>query len=138
MKNKCEVTDPGTFYYVDAEVEWLGINIEHCSLEACDILWVKTCYPRRQGDRIRPAPSDLKKENSIRLPFSWAYQRLLPHGPDDSRTIGGSGDTVWFGLDIHDINRQVQNDLGAVRYLLIPCNAMEEKKVPGFGRGCIP
>ena len=140
VRTKCEIGDPKrTFHYWDkSDNELLGIDIQGCELEACDSLWVRAYCPRRGGDLTPPPPDDFTEENSLRLPFTWALERLSICKPDACRTSSGNLDTVWFGLDVHDIGQHAKRDLGKIEFLLIPCDALEEAKVPGFESGCTP
>ena len=139
MANECKITDPGAFYHCDEEgKEWLGIDIRDCQLGIHDTVWIKSQRPRRGGDYIRQPPSNLTRGNSLRLPITWTQQRLLSPPPDDPEMLSSDPHTVWFGLDVRGIGQDTQKDLGAIRFLLIPCDALEAKRVPGFEGGCIP
>lgn len=139
MANEYKITDPGAFYYCDEQRnEWLGIDIKECELETCDILWMKSCHPRRGGDCIRQAPLNLSADNSLRLPQTWTRQRLLLPPPDDPEMSSSGSDTVWLGLDVRDIRHEANKDLHMIQFLLIPCGALEAEKIPGFEGGCFP
>ena len=142
MTTNCEIAEPKrTFHYWDKsdnDNELLGIDIRGCELETCDTLWVRAYCPRRGGDLIPPPPDDFTEESSLRLSLTWAWERFLLHKPDAPRTSSGDLDTVWFGLDVHDIGQCAKKDLSKIQFLLIPCDALEAAKVPGFESGCIP
>ena len=134
-----KIEDPERiFHHWDENAnEWLVVDMRDCRLEACDKLWIKTYRARREGDvLIRPLPHDLTKENSLRFPH--CPQRLLRPKAEDSLIPSSDPNTVWFGLDVHDIGQYVKKGLSRIQFLLIPCSALREAKIPSFEDGCTP
>jgi hypothetical protein len=135
MKTEYKIVDPGSFYYVDNEgEEWLGIDIGDCQLAKYDTIWVKSYRPHH----IRQPPRNLGMDNSLRLTMTLAMQRLRLPPPGDPEMLDDDVYTVWFGLNVRSISKATQKNLSQVRFLLIPCNALQERKIPGFQGGCIP
>lgn len=143
MVTKCKIEDPQrVFHHWDENGidEWLVIDIQGCQLETCDILWIRTHRARRGGGQlIRPLPYDydLTEENSLRFPH-WPERLLQPEEAELALSPDSDPDTVWFGLDVHDIGQYTEKDLSKIRFLLIPCSALEEAKVTSFEDGCTP
>ena len=133
-----KIVDPGSFYYLNDDGEWLGIDIGDCQLTKYDTIWIKSYRPRRGGDYIHQPPRNLSKDNSLQLPVTWAMQRLQVPSPGNPEMSDDDVYTTWFGLDVRNIGEAAQKNLSQIRYLLIPCGALEARKIPGFQGGCIP
>jgi hypothetical protein len=142
MVNKCEIADPEcVFYYchkaADDEKckEGLGVDIRDYELEGCDTLWIKSYRPKPNRPIGYPpndfTPDDFESK-SLQLGFTWAMERLLK--PDDLLS-SGDPDTVWYDLDIRDLDWSQK--ASTIQYLFILCDSLREAKIPGFEGGCL-
>ena len=133
-----KLSDPRcTFHYFgENDKEWLGVELGDCKLAEYDTLWIKSYRPRRGGDHISQPPSGFTEKTALRLPIDFAFNRLLHPKKSKSRMPGGDLDTVWFGLDIRDWDQTARKDLNTLQSILIPCDALKAKEIPGFEGGC--
>jgi hypothetical protein len=137
---KCKIDDPEQVrhHWDDNNREWLTINIQGYQLEVCDTLWIRTYRAKRgRGELIPPLLDNLTKENSLRFPH--CPERLQQPEAESPLLLPSSDrDTVWLGLDVHDIDRYVEKDLSKIQFLLIPCSALEAARITSFEDGCTP
>jgi hypothetical protein len=133
MAKESEMIGPERTFVIDDEC--LGVDVRGCELVGCDTLRIRTYRPRRGGDYLSAPPEDFTgEEGSLRFPH--CPERLSPCSPESPLPPGTDLHIACFDADIHDIGQYA--NLSKIRFLLIPCSALEAAKIPGFERGCIP